>query len=219
MPRPASSIEPGGQPEDVPDVTEDHAVRSLDFRNGRWFSCRLLSLRSGPWAVLMQLPDLTMCGAHHAAPLALAQSGADERPQRGGDSWLQATTREAAHGLPGDRRDRRRGRVIAAKLAADGFDVAVANVGSIDLADATVNEIKEHGGTGRHSRRTSPTRKRVVAGTRVREPIAQRRRRRPRRDSRRVGQPDQPDRDLPIQASHPAQRYLADPGGGSSKPA
>ena len=28
-----------------------------------------------------------------------------------------------------------------------------------------------------------------------------------------------PDRDLPIQASHPAQRYLADPGGGSSKPA
>ena len=111
-----------------------------------------------------------------------------------------------------------RGRVIAAKLAADGFDVAVANVGSIDLADATVNEIKEQGGTGRHSRRTSPTRKRVVAGTRVREPIAQRRRRRPRRDSRRVGQPDQPDRDLPIQASHPAQRYLADPGGGSSKP-
>jgi len=70
-----------------------------------------------------------------------------------------------------------RGRVIAAKLAADGFDVAVANVGSIDLADATVNEIKEQGGTGRHSRRTSPTRKRVVAGTRVREPIAQRRRR------------------------------------------
>ena len=28
-----------------------------------------------------------------------------------------------------------------------------------------------------------------------------------------------PDRDLPIQASYPAQRYLADPGGGSSKPA
>jgi hypothetical protein len=50
-------------------------------------------------------------------------------------------------------------------------------VGSIDLADATVNEIKEQGGTRRHSRRTSPTRKRVVAGTRVREPIAQRRRR------------------------------------------
>ena len=127
----------------------------------------------------MQLPDLTMCGADHAAPLALAQSGADERPQRGGDSRLQAMTREAAHGLdcPGDRRDRRRGRVIAAKLAADGFDVAVAHVGSIDLADATVNEIKEQGGTRRHSRRTSPTRKRVVAGTRVREPIAQRRRR------------------------------------------
>lgn len=27
------------------------------------------------------------------------------------------------------------GRVIAAKLAADGFDVAVAHVGNIDLAD------------------------------------------------------------------------------------
>ena len=30
------------------------------------------------------------------------------------------------------------GRVIAAQLAADGFDVAVAYVGSVDLADATV---------------------------------------------------------------------------------
>jgi len=40
------------------------------------------------------------------------------------------------------------GRVIAAKLAADGFDVAVAYVGSIDLADATVKEIKEHGRHG-----------------------------------------------------------------------
>ena len=40
------------------------------------------------------------------------------------------------------------GRVIAAKLAADGFDVAVAYVGSIDLADATVGEIKEHGRHG-----------------------------------------------------------------------
>ena len=40
------------------------------------------------------------------------------------------------------------GRVIAAKLAADGFDVAVAYVGSIDLADATVTEIKEHGRHG-----------------------------------------------------------------------
>jgi len=37
------------------------------------------------------------------------------------------------------------GRVIAAKLAADGFDVAVAYAGSIDLADATVGEIKDHG--------------------------------------------------------------------------
>jgi 3-oxoacyl-[acyl-carrier protein] reductase len=40
------------------------------------------------------------------------------------------------------------GRVIAAKLAADGFDVAVAYVGSIDLADATVGEIKEQGRHG-----------------------------------------------------------------------
>ena len=40
------------------------------------------------------------------------------------------------------------GRVLAAKLAADGFDVAVAYVGSIDLADATVTEIKEHGRHG-----------------------------------------------------------------------
>jgi 3-oxoacyl-[acyl-carrier protein] reductase len=40
------------------------------------------------------------------------------------------------------------GRVIAARLAADGFDVAVAYVGSIDLADATVGEIKEHGRHG-----------------------------------------------------------------------
>ena len=40
------------------------------------------------------------------------------------------------------------GRVIAAKLAADGFDVAVAYAGSIDLADATVKEIKEHGRRG-----------------------------------------------------------------------
>ncbi len=40
------------------------------------------------------------------------------------------------------------GRVIAARLAADGFDVAVAYVGSIDLADATVGEIKEQGRRG-----------------------------------------------------------------------
>jgi 3-oxoacyl-[acyl-carrier protein] reductase len=40
------------------------------------------------------------------------------------------------------------GRVIAAKLAADGFDVAVAYSGSVDLADATVKEIAEHGRRG-----------------------------------------------------------------------
>jgi 3-oxoacyl-[acyl-carrier protein] reductase len=40
------------------------------------------------------------------------------------------------------------GRVIAAKLAADGFDVAVAYAGSIDLADATVKEIAGHGRRG-----------------------------------------------------------------------
>ncbi len=40
------------------------------------------------------------------------------------------------------------GRVIAAKLAADGFDIAVAYAGSIDVADTTVGEIKEHGRHG-----------------------------------------------------------------------
>lgn len=40
------------------------------------------------------------------------------------------------------------GRVIASRLAADGFDVAVAYVGEMDLADATVGEIKEHGRRG-----------------------------------------------------------------------
>lgn len=40
------------------------------------------------------------------------------------------------------------GRVIAARLAADGFDVAVAYAGDIDLADAAVGEIKEHGRHG-----------------------------------------------------------------------
>jgi 3-oxoacyl-[acyl-carrier protein] reductase len=40
------------------------------------------------------------------------------------------------------------GRVIAARLAADGFDVAVAYAGSIDLADATVKEIAGHGRRG-----------------------------------------------------------------------
>jgi len=40
------------------------------------------------------------------------------------------------------------GRVIAAKLAADGFDVAVAYAGGVDLADATVKEIAGHGRRG-----------------------------------------------------------------------
>jgi 3-oxoacyl-[acyl-carrier protein] reductase len=40
------------------------------------------------------------------------------------------------------------GRVIASRLAADGFDVAVAHTGEIDLADATVSEIKHHGRSG-----------------------------------------------------------------------
>ena len=40
------------------------------------------------------------------------------------------------------------GRVIAARLAAGGFDVAVAYAGSIDLADAAVSEIKDHGRRG-----------------------------------------------------------------------
>ena len=40
------------------------------------------------------------------------------------------------------------GRVIAAQLAADGFDVAVAYAGSVDLADAAVKEIAEQGRRG-----------------------------------------------------------------------
>jgi 3-oxoacyl-[acyl-carrier protein] reductase len=40
------------------------------------------------------------------------------------------------------------GRVIAAKLAADGFDVAVAYTGDVDLADAAVGEIKDYGRRG-----------------------------------------------------------------------
>ena len=40
------------------------------------------------------------------------------------------------------------GRAIAGQLAADGFDVAVAYAGSIDLADSTVSEIKEQGRRG-----------------------------------------------------------------------
>lgn len=40
------------------------------------------------------------------------------------------------------------GRVIAARLASDGFDVAVAYAGGVDLADATVKEITGHGRRG-----------------------------------------------------------------------
>jgi 3-oxoacyl-[acyl-carrier protein] reductase len=40
------------------------------------------------------------------------------------------------------------GRVIASRLASDGFDVAIAYAGNVDLADATVGEIKEHGRLG-----------------------------------------------------------------------
>jgi 3-oxoacyl-[acyl-carrier protein] reductase len=40
------------------------------------------------------------------------------------------------------------GRVIAAQLAADGFDVAVAYAGSVEEADATVKEIAGHGRRG-----------------------------------------------------------------------
>ena len=40
------------------------------------------------------------------------------------------------------------GRAIANQLAADGFDVAVAYAGSVDVADATVKEIAGHGQRG-----------------------------------------------------------------------
>lgn len=40
------------------------------------------------------------------------------------------------------------GRVIAVRLAADGFDVAVAHAGDIDAAGAAVSEIKEQGRRG-----------------------------------------------------------------------
>jgi 3-oxoacyl-[acyl-carrier protein] reductase len=40
------------------------------------------------------------------------------------------------------------GRVIASRLATDGFDVAVAHTGELDLADETVREIKKHGRSG-----------------------------------------------------------------------
>jgi NAD(P)-dependent dehydrogenase (short-subunit alcohol dehydrogenase family) len=57
------------------------------------------------------------------------------------------------------------GRVIGSKLAADGFDVAVAYAGDTDLAGATVGEIAGTGGTARHLRQTSPTRAPINAVT------------------------------------------------------
>jgi 3-oxoacyl-[acyl-carrier protein] reductase len=60
----------------------------------------------------------------------------------GGDTADQTRTALVTGGTGG------MGRVIAAKLAADGFDVAVAYAGSVDLADATVGEIKEQGRLG-----------------------------------------------------------------------
>jgi 3-oxoacyl-[acyl-carrier protein] reductase len=37
------------------------------------------------------------------------------------------------------------GRATASRLAADGYDVAIAYIGNLDLADATIREIKGHG--------------------------------------------------------------------------
>ena len=55
------------------------------------------------------------------------------------------------------------GRVIAAQLAADGFDVAVAYTGSMDLADADGQRDQGAGSAAaRPSRRTSPTRRQVA---------------------------------------------------------
>jgi 3-oxoacyl-[acyl-carrier protein] reductase len=97
----------------------------------------------------MQLPDLTMCGVDHAATLgsrAISRPMSGRRKVRimtaGGDAGGRIRTALVTGGTGG------MGRVIAAKLAADGFDVAVAYVGSVDLADATVKEIAEHGRHG-----------------------------------------------------------------------
>ena len=55
--------------------------------------------------------------------------------------WLDEHHEDAAAGPAAER-------VIAARLTADGFDVAVAHAGEIDLADATVSEVKDHGRIG-----------------------------------------------------------------------
>jgi 3-oxoacyl-[acyl-carrier protein] reductase len=59
-----------------------------------------------------------------------------------GDAEVRARTGLVTGGTGG------MGRVIAARLAADGFDVAVAYIGNDDLADVTIGEIKEHGRHG-----------------------------------------------------------------------
>ena len=50
------------------------------------------------------------------------------------------------------------GRAIAAKLAADGYDIGLAYIGSADLADAIVGSIEGRVGRGLPSRPTSATR-------------------------------------------------------------
>jgi hypothetical protein len=55
------------------------------------------------------------------------------------------------------------GRVIAGKLAADGFDVAVAHAGGKEPAGATVSENEGHGRGARHSKTTWPTKRRCLS--------------------------------------------------------